>query len=214
MVDNPIDRHYVRVFDAVATAWATSHKVRISYPRKDCDGRMVMTRRLVSPSYLEPNAWGHGCYLIGADELTHDKRTFKLERIKEVELTAERFEPSSLPDAPAHLARAWMVSDGEPATVHVRFHDSDAVRRALETRWHASQREQVMPDGSVDMWFEVAGLLEITPWILSWGDTVEVLEPTELRQRVSAVAVAMARQYATQTQDGPRTGRPKTAPPT
>jgi predicted DNA-binding transcriptional regulator YafY len=48
------------------------------------------------------------------------------------------------------------------------------------------------------LWFEVAGLLEITPWISTWGDTVEVLEPVELRQRVSAIAVAMARQYATQ----------------
>ncbi len=86
-----------------------------------------------------------------------------------------------------------MVSGEEPATVHVRFSDADAARRALETRWHPSQREQVLHDGSVDMWFEVAGLLEITPWILSWGDTVEVLEPLELRQRVSAVAMAMAR---------------------
>lgn len=109
----------------------------------------------------------------------------------------QRFEPSSFPDAPAHLARAWMVSGEELATVRVRFHDADAARRALETRWHVSQREQLLPDGSVDMWFEVAGLLEITPWILTWGDTVEVLEPLELRERLSAIAMAMARQYAT-----------------
>jgi predicted DNA-binding transcriptional regulator YafY len=198
MADNPLDRHYGRVFDAVAMAWATSTKVRISYPRKDSEGRTVMTSRLVSPRYLEPNAWGRGCYLIGDDELTRDRRTFKLERIKDVELTVQRFEPSVRPDAPAYLARAWMVSGEEPATVHLRFSDADAARRALETRWHPSQREQVMPDGSVDMWFEVAGLLEITPWILSWGDTVEVLEPLELRKRVSAVAMAMARRYATQ----------------
>lgn len=60
MADNPLDRHYGRVFDAVATAWATSQKVRISYPRKDSEGRTVMTRRLVSPRYLEPNAWATG----------------------------------------------------------------------------------------------------------------------------------------------------------
>jgi predicted DNA-binding transcriptional regulator YafY len=205
MADNPLDRHYARVFDAVATAWASSQKVRISYPRKDCEGRTVMTRRLVSPAYLEPNAWGPGCYLIGDDELTHDRRTFKLERIKDVELTVERFEPSSRPEAPAHLARAWIVSDGEPATVRVRFHDADAARRALETRWHPSQQVEVMPDGKVDMSFEVAGLLEITPWILTWGDTIEVVEPLELRRRVSDIARAMTQRYAVQAHEVPGT---------
>ena len=80
--------------------------------------------------------------------------------------------------------------------MRVRFHDAEAARRALETRWHPSQREQTLPDASVEMTFEVAGLLEITPWILTWGDTVEVLEPVELRDRLAAIAVGMAKRYA------------------
>ena len=47
-------------------------------------------------------------------------------------------------------------------------------------------------DGTVDLAFEVAPLLEITEWILTWGDTVEVLEPVELRDRMTAVALGMA----------------------
>jgi predicted DNA-binding transcriptional regulator YafY len=47
-----------------------------------------------------------------------------------------------------------------------------------------------LPDGTVDMSFEVAGLLEITPWIPTWGDTIEVLEPVELRERIAAASPA------------------------
>jgi predicted DNA-binding transcriptional regulator YafY len=195
MADGQVDRRYARVFETVATAWATSRKVRIAYARQGKDGTEVVTRRLVSPHYLEPNPWGLGCYLIADDELSHEKRTFKLERITEAQLTTEPFKPASDPNAPHQLTRAWTVSDEEPAHVRVRFHDATAARRALENRWHPSQQEEVMRDGTVEMSFEVAGLLEITPWILTWGDTVEVLEPPELRERLATLAIGMAQRY-------------------
>jgi predicted DNA-binding transcriptional regulator YafY len=202
MADGHLDRQYARVFEAVATAWATSRKVRISYSRQEADGRDVVTKRLVSPRYLEPNPWGHGCYLVADDELTHEKRTFKIERIKDAQLTSEQFEISSNTDTPKQLANAWTVSDEELAHVRVRFHDALAARRALENRWHPSQRELYMTDGSVELSFEVAGVLEITPWLLTWGDTAEVLEPLELRERITAIAIAMAHRYAPETQGG------------
>jgi predicted DNA-binding transcriptional regulator YafY len=204
MSDGKLDRHYARVFEAVATAWATSHKVRIAYSRQDADGNTVVTRRLVSPRYLEPNPWGHGCYLVADDELTHQKRTFKIERIKDAQLTAEPYELVADPNTPNQLANAWTVSDGELAHVRVRFHDATAAKRALENRWHPSQREEVMPDGTVELSFEVAGVLEITPWILTWGDTAEVLEPLELRERLTTIASGLAKRYAPETQTGKR----------
>jgi predicted DNA-binding transcriptional regulator YafY len=80
--------------------------------------------------------------------------------------------------------------------VRLRFHDAAAARRARENRWHPSQQEEIMPDGSLELSFEVAGVLEITPWILTWGDTVEVLEPAALRERIASMAAGMARRYA------------------
>src|SRR5438132_11187729 len=193
MQDGQIDRRYARVFETVATAWAESLKIRIAYSRQDPDGTVKVTRRQVSPLYLEPNPWGRGCYLIADDELTGQRRTFKLERITEAQLTNERFEPASDPDAPSQLTRAWTVSDEESIRVRVRFHDATAARRALEDRWHPSQQEEVMPDGTVELCFDVAGVLEITPWILTWGDTIEVVEPPVLRDRFTTIALGMAR---------------------
>jgi predicted DNA-binding transcriptional regulator YafY len=41
----------------------------------------------------------------------------------------------------------------------------------------------------------VAGIIEIRPWILSWGDGVEVLAPSELRASVSDVVRRAAARY-------------------
>ncbi len=41
----------------------------------------------------------------------------------------------------------------------------------------------------------MAGIIEIRPWILSWGDQVEVLEPPELRDVVAAALRGAAGRY-------------------
>jgi predicted DNA-binding transcriptional regulator YafY len=195
MASATVDRRYARVFEEVATAWAESRKLRIAYSRPVPGGQPAVTRRVVAPRYLEPNPWGLGCYLIADDDRSHDKRTFKLERITEAQALSERFEPEPDPTAPSQLSRAWTVSDEEPACVRIRFHESSAARRAQENRWHPSQKESTGPDGKLELTFEVAGLLEITPWILTWGDSVEVLAPPALRERIASLATGMARRY-------------------
>jgi hypothetical protein len=51
------------------------------------------------------------------------------------------------------------------------------------------------PDGTTDLLFEVNGLLEITPWVLSWGASLEVIEPDELRQTIAGTSRLMAARY-------------------
>jgi predicted DNA-binding transcriptional regulator YafY len=41
----------------------------------------------------------------------------------------------------------------------------------------------------------VAGIVEIRPWILSWGDGVEVLEPPALREAVAGALRRASERY-------------------
>jgi predicted DNA-binding transcriptional regulator YafY len=183
----PPDEHRARVFDLLATAWAEGRKVRIWYvPARESDG--APSERTVSPYFIEPNPAGHTRYLIGQDSLSGEVRTFKLERIREAELTSERFTVPPEFDAAERLGTAWGISDEDSVRVRLRFHDAAAAKRASESQWHPSQREERNADGTTDFTFDVNGLLEIMPWILSWGGTVEVLEPRELRQRILETA--------------------------
>ncbi|MBI2934789.1 MAG: WYL domain-containing protein, partial [Chloroflexi bacterium] len=50
-------------------------------------------------------------------------------------------------------------------------------------------------DGSLSFTVRVAGTLEITPWLLSWGGEAEVLSPPELRRQFAEIARRLAANY-------------------
>src|SRR5438874_1933671 len=70
-----------------------------------------------------------------------------------------------------------------------------AAGRVQEAVWHRAQRLVELPDGGVELTFTVAGIVEIRPWILSWGDGVEVLSPASLRESVAASVARAAERY-------------------
>ncbi len=196
--ERPRDATYSQVLEALETGWAQGRKVRIWYPYQHPDGRVFTNERLVAPYFLEPHPRAHACYLIAHDSYTQALRTFKVERIQRAALTDERFEVPADFDPYARFNLAWGIVDEPPVEVRLRFHDPAAASRAREAHWHPSQRAITHPDGSLELVFTVAGLLEITPWILEWGDAVEVLAPPELRARVAAVARALVERYGAQ----------------
>jgi len=75
--------------------------------------------------------------------------------------------------------------------VQLRFFPP-AAARVRETIWHPSQRLSDAGKGAVLMRVTVAGTVEIAPWILGWGDSVEVLAPADLRQRIAEAGAKMA----------------------
>jgi predicted DNA-binding transcriptional regulator YafY len=78
--------------------------------------------------------------------------------------------------------------------VRLRF-EAAVAGRVRESIWHRSQRLSELPDGRVELSLDVAGIVEVRPWILSWGDSVEVLEPPELREVVAAAVRGAAARY-------------------
>jgi CRISPR-associated endonuclease/helicase Cas3 len=79
-------------------------------------------------------------------------------------------------------------------TVTLKFHPRVA-RRVQETRWHRSEQERELPDGSIEWRAKVAEVQEMLPWIRGWGADVEVLEPKELREMMMGEAKAIAEKY-------------------
>lgn len=193
MMDRPDNPHHARVFDVLSTAWATGRRVRIWYPWTK-GGSTEVYERLVEPYFLEPSPIGHACYLIAYCHHVGAVRTFKLERIRAVELTEQ---PYSIPaefDADAYLKSSWGIVADEEVEVRLRFSPVVA-SRVGECRWHPSQTIRPLDDGGVEFGVRVAGTLEITPWILSWGAEVEVLAPEPLRAKVAETARRMGAIY-------------------
>jgi predicted DNA-binding transcriptional regulator YafY len=185
---------FSRTFSAVARGWAEGRVVELSYD----PGTGTEKRTRVHPYFLEPDAALRSVYLIGYDEPAAAMRTYKVERIRTATLTAERYEIPDDFDPDAWLANSWGIWSPDagtpPTTIRLRFTDAVA-HRVREAVWHRSQRLTELADGGLELTVTVNGIVEIQPWILSWGSGVEVLEPRELRDAVAASVRAAAAGY-------------------
>ncbi len=191
----PPDERFTHVFRTLTEAWARSRVVEIEYDAATYDPSRGIRRARVRPYAIEPSALTHALYLIGYDEERAGRRTFKVERIRSATLTVDSFEPEEGAATTAELARGWdVISDQPLETVVIRF-APEVARRVAETRWHASQELEPQADGSVLWRGRVAGLHEITVWVLGWGADAEVLEPAELRERVAEALETAAGRY-------------------
>ncbi|MGH2427738.1 MAG: helix-turn-helix transcriptional regulator [Candidatus Limnocylindria bacterium] len=185
---------FTRNFATVARGWAEGRVVEMTYEAAGAEPKSTRVR----PYLLEPDAASRNVYLIAFDEPADAMRTYKVERIRSSTLTQDRYEIPDDFDPDAWLAHSWGIwsADTTPtARIRLRF-DASVAHRVRESLWHRSQQLVELPNERVELTLTVAGIVEIRPWVLSWGEAVEVLEPAELRASVASAVRAAAARYA------------------
>jgi len=188
MAERPPNPAYSRILQTIALSWAGQKAVRIWYPSADHE----VKPRVIEPYFLEPSLIGHGSYVVARDRGLGEMRTFKLERITRAEQSSDTYQIPGDFDISRYLAGAWGIfHSGEPVEVRLRFYPP-AAARVKESIWHPSQRISEDKKGAVNLTVTVAGTVEITPWILGWGDAVEVVAPRELRDKIAAAGLKMS----------------------
>ncbi len=132
----------------------------------------------------------HGWYLIAFDPARDAMRTFALQRIARLEVHPKKFTRQAGFNARDHLGGGfgvWSYAGGQQRRheVHIRL-EGYAARVVAERQWHPTQAiRKLKPDGSlIEFQADLAGLEEITRWVLSWGSKARVIGPPELKQRV------------------------------
>ena len=180
---------------ALAKAWAERRIVELTYnPAAHSPGRAPRHAR-VHPYLIEAVPSTRALYLIGFDESRGAVRTFKLQRILELSVTPEKFAPPDDGAVQAAQGRAWgVIADQDEVDISLRF-DPSVNAQVTETTWHPTERKTVEPDGSVSWSARVPGTVEISRWILSWGEHVEILAPPALRDEIAATLRAAAARY-------------------
>jgi predicted DNA-binding transcriptional regulator YafY len=192
--DTPVDETFTRVLRGLTQALADRRIVEMDYEAGVYDPSKPVRRVRLHPYAIEPSAHTRALYVIGWDEEREARRTFKVERIQSVALTAETF-PSPGESVSREMLDAWdVIGDDTPVEVVMRF-DPSVTQRVHETRWHSSQVEELEDDGSLLWRARVSGVLEIRSWILGWGPAAEVLEPDELREWVAQQHAAAVARY-------------------
>lgn len=118
-------------------------------------------------------------------------RDFRVDRIRVLRVTEEKFTRKAGFDAREYIQKRFQVESGDtPVPVAIQF--SALVAPFIrERRWHPSQAIVEHAHG-LTLRMQVPGLSEVKRWVLGYGAEAQVLEPPEL--------VAMVRQEVEQLQ--------------
>jgi predicted DNA-binding transcriptional regulator YafY len=184
----PQNPRFDKIFAQLSEAIAEKHKVDISYDSPF--ERKVVHLELCPYHLLYRNQTWH---VLGRSGLHQNVRTFELARIEQLRTKQESFSADDNFDVSQYLGSAWsVVPEGRVYEIKLRFAPGVA-KRVAEMKWHNTQHVVFEDDGSAVVEFCVDGLGEITWWVLSYGDQVQVLAPDALRTRVLDIAKNMVR---------------------
>ena len=177
------------IIDQVSEAAIHKNYVKIDYYTMS---RKTKTRRKVAPYKIW--LFDGTFYLIGNCGLREDIRIFAMDRIKNLELTNERFEMPDDFNIDEFMKSSFGVFHGDPVQVRIWF-AADVAEYIREKIWHETQHIEPHKDGSIIFEAEVAGIEEIKYWVLKWGAKARVIEPESLREAIQAEAEAMVSNY-------------------
>lgn len=126
----------------------------------------------------------NGLYVVGFDHRTSDLRVFAVERIRSAILTNQRFTIPPEFDFEKLTETAFQIIWGEPQRVRIRF-SADQAPYVAERTWHPSQKITWESGGSLVLEFAIGNLWEVKRWLIGWGATAQVLEPTRLLEEIT-----------------------------
>lgn len=144
----------------------------------------------------------HGSwYLVGRCRIQQKRRIYQLDQVRRLKV-----EENSVFKRPDGLSMTgifkdawgiWNIDDDEEAqveTIRIKVKKGVAERfRAVS--FHDSQQVKPLPDGEAEVTYRISGPGEMIPWLTSWGQAVEVLDPAWLRDEVANSLQAAAEIY-------------------
>lgn len=125
----------------------------------------------------------NGYYLLCRNPNYDNLLTLAAERIQNLEITTQTFEPSDDLDIENRIQQAFGITLEDPIDVKIRFSKWQA-RYIKQRIWHPSQEIEELDTGEIILSFQASGFYDIKSWILSHGSDAEVLEPAALREAI------------------------------
>ena len=161
------------VLGAIQKAISARTKLRLTYRGGD---QPQSTLRTIHPYALvvASGAW----YVLASCELAKGIRTFRLDRVEQIEALEERFEIPATFSVDEHLNDRKVLRAGEPRRMRVRYSPRIA-------RWIAEREGvEVAADGSLTMEHPLTDVQWGVRHVLQYGPDAEILEPREVRQEL------------------------------
>jgi len=191
-LDSLVDySEYGEIFNKVNTAIQEEVNAKIKYYTFSRD---EMTERVLSP-YLV-NFKDGVLYLIAYCHWREKTKIFRVDRIRKIELTDDKFRYPDQFSLEDYLGKAWSVERGEKEVeVKIKF-KGIAARWVQEHKWHPTQELDELGDGDVMMTVVTGSMNEVKKWVLGFGAEAEVIAPQSLREEVMDEVRGMNQLYS------------------
>ena len=181
----PVGRpSHLSIYQQLVAAIATPQVARLRYQAADGE---APTTRAVEPIGLYLSQHWH---VVAYCRLRQAFRNFRLDRIKELTLSGEPFDPR-----PETLQDYWAAEAARHGRekVVLRFQTARAQPEAAQ-RLHDTKHqygwasEKPLPDGSLEMTFLIGSFPYLAAWLLPHAGAVTVVEPPALRECLRELA--------------------------
>ncbi len=144
-----------------------------------------------SGRHLEPYGFlfGNRHYLVGMAPDRHpgEARLYALSNVLKVSVTDKPFRRDPAFSLEQFAQRAFGVFQEEPRDIVWRF-APEAAAAARDYLFHPTQQLEAQRDGALIVRFRAGGLLEMCWHLYTWGQSVTVLEPPELKRLLAGAA--------------------------
>jgi len=134
---------------------------------------------------------GGAWYLIAWCRLRQDFRQFRIDRIKDLSVSSERFEHRPDFSLREHLEKE---SEGEE-TIRARIWIADPMQGKARMESYATLIEENERDGGREFSLYTFSLEWLAWWLFTFGPAAEALEPPELRERIAGIAQETLAKY-------------------
>lgn len=171
------------LLSALRTAIKAMRRVRFRYLGGSAPGRV----REVTPLGL---LFGRANYLVAAEGEAVEPRTWRLDRIKDIEATDVPGVATTGFSLQAFVDRSFGIYQDAIEEVRLRIRPHGA-EEAMGWRFHSTQTLTPQADGGVIVEFRASGMLELAWHLFTWGDKVEILAPRRLKA-IMAEQLALA----------------------
>ena len=150
------------------------------------------TERLVDPYFIVFRR--HAFYFVAYCHLRKDFRTFRIDRIRDLSRTGEKFRRRRDINVTDYFADSWGLYSADPVEVEVMF-EGIAARVVGSGRHHPREKTTALPDGRLRYCVTVRGTEEIKRWLLGFGAEAEVVAPESLRLEMAKTARLLVDKY-------------------
>ena len=187
LAGRPVEDH---CFSQVVEGLFAERQLQISYQAR---GSGETSQRQVSP--LRMVYYRSNWYLDGWCHLRNGLRSFSLDAISQVELTAL---PAEVIDAElqlAHFGAAYGIFSGPADQQAIIEFSAHRARWVADEQWHPQQQGEWLADGRYRLTVPYGEPTELIMDLLKYGADAVVIKPEPLRDRLRQVIDQMAQNY-------------------